>query len=158
MQALMGSQVKALLMIASQLSGYPIPQNTPDPVVISVSAKEMAKDECGGDDGLSVIMCPILGFYEWPIASGKDARPERIWVRSDAGSDSQNAITVHELTHWLQWHNGFHPEQCPEKFKIEYEAYTATLKYQITYENLAIPESYSTPGVECPTQPEGKSK
>ena len=154
MQALMGSQVKALLMIASQLSGYPIPQNTPDPVVISVSAKEMAKDECGGDDGLSVIMCPILGFYEWPILTGKDARPERIWVRADAGSDSENAITVHELTHWLQWHNGFHPEQCPEKFKIEYEAYTATLKYQITYEGAPIPESYSTPGVECPTQPE----
>jgi hypothetical protein len=158
MHALMGSQVKSLLMIASQLSGYPIPQNIPDPVVISVSAPEMAKDECGGDDALNVIMCPILGFYEWPIATGKDARPERIWVRADAGSGSQNAITVHELTHWLQYHNGFHPAKCPDLFLIEYQAYTVTLEYQVVYENAPIPESYGVPGVSCPTHPEEKTK
>ena len=158
MHAMMGSQVKSLLLIASQLSGYPIPADPP-PVVTEVTRVEMAIDECGGGDPLSVLTCPLLGFYEWPVAVGENpkipGRAERLWILDEGESEeSANAIAVHELTHWLQWHNGFHPTQCPELFQVEYQAYTVTLKYKVMYENYQIPEAYGVPGVSCPTQPE----
>jgi len=156
---MMGSQVKSLLLIASQLSGYPIPADAPTPVVTEVTAPEMAKDQCGGDDPLHVLMCPLLGFYEWPTTNDANigTRPERIVIRSDA-EDSANTIAVHELTHWLQFHNGFHPTTCPDLFLIEYQAYTVTMKYMVTYEGVAIPEEYGVPGVSCPTQPRKETK
>jgi hypothetical protein len=79
-------------------------------------------------------------------------RPERLWIRSDSQEDA-DTVAIHELTHWLQFHNGFHPMKCPQSFLIEYQAYTVTWIYKVKYKHVAIPDDYDVPGVNCSTQP-----
>jgi hypothetical protein len=147
MNLMMPSQVKSLLMIASQLSGYPIPANVDAPAVETVTSREMSKDVCGGE-----LFCGVQGYFE----HAEDADDHKIHIRVivDAEVDSLNAITIHELTHWLQYVNWKNPHErsCPREYLREYQAYWTGLAYQITYEGKATPEFINMPPFErgCP--------
>lgn len=132
------AQVKSLLIIASQLSGYPIPADPLPPVEI-VNAREMAKDGCEDETR----PCGIIGFFEFKTGN--------IEILNDpSAGHSINTITVHELTHWLQFHNWPNPESraCPREYLREYQAYLAGYKYEVTYEGKTV-EEFQTPGVVC---------
>ena len=139
------AQVKALLLVASHLSGYPIPAGMDPPAVFLVSPREMAIEACGGD---SLLGCEVIGFYEYP-----DSGHERIMVDANEAQaeHSASAIAVHELTHWLQYHNWLNPadQSCPREFLREYEAYLAGYRYEVIYERAKAPASFSLPGLEC---------
>lgn len=144
------AQVHALLLIASHLSGYPIPKDAQPPPVEEVTYEEMAKEACNSDL-LSQLSCPILGFFQFPnLVDGNDGK-EHIKVLSDNSQHSANAIAVHELTHWLQYHNWANPDSriCPREFLREYQAYFAGFRYEVIYEHKSPPEVIDVPGVEC---------
>lgn len=146
-------QVKSLLIIASQLSGYPIPADAQPPPIELLTRVEMAKDVCA-DNAVAQLTCPVLGFFQFPnFVDGNDGK-EHIRILNDEGytGESVNAITIHELTHWLQYHNWDHPDsrECPRELKREYEAYTASARYEVVYEHKEPPKSIELPGVVCP--------
>lgn len=127
MEVMGAAQVKSLLLIASQLSGYPIPADPPPPIQV-VTPVEMARqaDELG-----------VIGFYHPP--GDEDDPVERIVIDGDEANanHSRNAIAVHELTHWLQYHNWVNPDsnECPREFRREYEAYLTGFRYEFIYEH-----------------------
>lgn len=133
------AQVKTLLLIASHLSGYPIPDNVPLPTVGEVSYNEITHDAC--DDQ---IPCGVIGFFDFQ--TGKI----EVIDSPDYSEHSVNAIAVHELTHWLQFHNWENPEsrQCPREYLREYQAYLAGFKYEVIFEGKKVTE-FQTPGVVC---------
>ena len=142
------SQVKSLLLIASHISGYPIPSEAPPPVYLA-TPQEIAHEACA-DDPLSQLSCSIIGFYEYPIPG----QTERIVIdnNADVAGHSANSIAVHELTHWLQYRNWKNPDDhsCPREFLREYQAYLAGFTYEVQYEHQAPPEGFDTPQVSCP--------
>jgi hypothetical protein len=144
------AQVKALLVIASQISGYPIVHEDKLPPVYLVTAKEMVHEGCEDNPMATVLGCPIIGLYAYPV----DGQVERIVVEDDkeASGHSANAILVHELTHWLQHQNWTFPDlhYCPREFLREYEAYLAGFRYEVIYEHVTASPSFTTPEVECP--------
>lgn len=147
------AQVKSLLIIASQLSGYPIPKDVPLPPVMEANTQEIAKEACDDSALTQVMGCGVIGFYEPKTASG----PERIFVVTEGADQSVNSIAVHELTHFLQYHNWPNPSSrvCPREFRREYEAYTAGIEYTVKYEHKQ-PEPYQIPGLICDLPEETK--
>lgn len=140
------AQVKALLVIASQLSGYPIPPD-PLPTVELMTQPEMTKAACDDDPVTQLTGCGMLGFFNG--ANGELA------VNAEEGGEvgseqSTNTITVHELTHWLQWHNHAWHKDCPARFLIEFEAYKVGLTYQVKYEGRPAPAGFEIPPTACP--------
>jgi hypothetical protein len=145
------AQEKSLLLLASQLSGYPIPDKATPPRIEKVSIVEMGRLACGEKHDVfeEIFACPIVGFFQWPI----EGKPMRIVIRFDDPDNTINSISVHELTHWLQWVNWENPidQSCPREFLREYQAYRTELAYDITYENKPIPKVFDIPPMECPT-------
>ena len=121
--------VLALAHIASQLSGYSLP-NHPPPNVIELTTQEMHETACGsgGDPGCM----DDIGLY-------RDG--DLIWVDSEytnsaAGRVSENSIVIHELVHWLQkehaWGDG---GGCAHAQARENEAYRVEGRYIREYEH-----------------------
>jgi len=138
-------QVKTLLMLTSQLSGYPIPTDVPLPEIKVMTDAEMAKEACDGD-----LLCPVIGFFQHP--EDADDHKEHIGIAIEDGFDL-NATAIHELTHWLQYHNWPQPHdrRCPREFLREFEAYEAGMRYSVTYQHAVPPkDGISFPGTTCP--------
>lgn len=133
------AQVKTLLIIASAISGYPVPANAKLPVIQEVTPKEMSQDACEEP----TLPCPVIGFFDFETGA--------IEVEdSPNAGHSVNSIAVHELTHWLQFQNWERPasRECPREYLREYQAYLAGFEYERIYEGKVIDE-FQTPGVVC---------
>jgi hypothetical protein len=122
--------VLKLALIASNLSGYPMPE-TPIPVIHLLSTADFDKKFCPKNPSDCY---DLLGYYR---------DDDEIWVDSQQSDDwvyraGQNSVFIHELVHWLQDHNGMNDLSCVTKRVREYEAYTVQNRYIVEYEHLDV--------------------
>lgn len=121
------AKMKALLVIAAHLTGYPIPPGAP-PVGIELTTAEM---RVFADDDTTIGMTRdrvdvIFVDVEFAVASSK---------YPDLGGPDEDSILIHELTHWLQAHNGQAGYECPRILDREREAYAVQTRFAREYEH-----------------------
>ena len=99
---------------ASQLSGYPFPDNLPDVQWKSESwfSHRACKDHTP---------CPVFGLYE---------DRNVVFLREDLTDSAKDHIAVHELVHYLQHHSGrFDLNSCLDTDKREQEAFRVQSRF-----------------------------
>ena len=105
-----------LLVWASQLSGYPVPEELPD--VRFESHAFFVENVCFGQE------CKVVGWYD---DAGTIFIDERYREVDDQFAKS---LLVHEFTHFLQHANGaFQPPSCNLNIAREKEAYEIQNRY-----------------------------
>lgn len=106
--------------IASKLSRYPIPKGELPRVVIESGDWFKAHPACANEDP-----CTVMGLFSFKEMN-------TVYLRADMPAQLRGAILVHEITHWLQAHNGVpSATTCAEAAAIEVEAYAASYRYMI---------------------------
>lgn len=115
--------VAAMLKIAIAISGYNMP-NAPLPILVELTHKQMTHEVCYG-----LSPCDVYGYYRDDDIVGVD--PFQI---SHDGL-TENEVVVHELTHWLQHHNGQGGFSCNQVEKRESQAYAVQNVYNMQYEH-----------------------
>lgn len=107
----------SLLLWTVNATGYTPPQFLP--IVAQISAKEMAVIACDGQE-----RCPVEAIYE---------HRRSIYVTPYEDPLHFKAALVHELVHFLQYHNGRDHEKYltdrVECLEIEGEAHTVSLMF-----------------------------
>lgn len=119
------AHLKMLLLIASQLSGLPIPEGAQLPAVYIEDDAQLQRDYCGGESNC----IDVYGYYRKPI--------NEIRVSNNPLPFSTDAVLVHELTHWLERKNGLNQgdnETCLD----EAFAYNIENRYIIEIERSII--------------------
>ena len=99
---------------ASQLSGYPFPDNLPDVQWESESwfSHRACKDHTP---------CPVFGLYE---------DRNVVFLREDLTDSAKDHIAVHEFVHYLQHHSGrFDLNSCLDTDKREQEAFRVQSRF-----------------------------
>ena len=99
---------------ASQLSGYPFPDNLPDVQWKSESwfSHRACKDH---------IPCPVFGLYE---------DRNVVFLREDLTDSAKDHIAVHEFVHYLQHHSGrFDLNSCLDTDTREQEAFRVQSRF-----------------------------
>ena len=121
------AHVLQLAMIAAQLSGYSMPDGQP-PRVFEVTEAEM-KAQCGS-------CFNYVGSY----FDGGDIFIDEEWINSkengnDVAHNTIDNVTVHELTHWLQYKHAWGgSEPCEHRQARENQAYMVQDRYIAKYE------------------------
>ena len=129
MTTIAAAKMKALLLIAAHLSGWPVP-NEPPPIGYEVTSFEMSvisQDDEGETIGLTRDMVDVV-FINVEAARVASNHPE-------LGTPDEDSILVHELTHWLQAKNGMKGYKCPVILKREIQAYAVQTRYAKEYEH-----------------------
>lgn len=107
-----------LLSWASHLSGYPMPNETPE--VRFEQHAFFVENVCGGSE------CNVVGWYNDSDIVYIDERYRNIEGAFASG------LVVHELTHYLQHKSGnFEPLSCEDSIAREREAYHVQNRYVI---------------------------
>ncbi len=99
---------------ASQLSGYPFPDNLPDVQWKSESwfSHRACKDHTP---------CPVFGLYE---------DRNVVFLREDLTDSAKDHIAVHEFVHYLQHHSGrFDLNSCLDTDTREQEAFRVQSRF-----------------------------
>lgn len=138
--------VAELLIAAAALSGYPLPAERPDVVIISHAELEQAA--CGRP-------CRVFG---WSPPGATIYLDDRLDLDDDLFAQS---ILVHELTHYLQQESGKFGNRrtCSEWMEREREAYLVQYRW-LAHEQGAPVQAPLAVGnvpwlVACRDEPEG---
>ncbi|HKU13575.1 MAG TPA: hypothetical protein VJQ52_04215 [Steroidobacteraceae bacterium] len=105
---------------ASQLSGYPLPDELPE--VRWESESWFSHRVCHDH-----IPCPIFGLYE-------DA--DTVYLREDLTDSAKDHVAVHEFVHYLQHRSGrFDLHSCIDSDKREREAFRVQSRFVAEVQN-----------------------
>ena len=124
----------ALLVWASQLSGYPLPAEPP--AVRFDSHDFFVENVCFGQE------CNVVGWYD---DAGTIFIDERY---RDVDDQFAKSLLVHEFTHYLQHENGaFQPPSCNLNIAREKEAYEIQNRFIVA--RLSGLEPIRPPNITC---------
>ena len=130
---------------ASQLSGYPFPDNLPDVQWKSESwfSHRACKDHTP---------CPVFGLYE---------DRNVVFLREDLTDSAKDHVAVHEFVHYLQHHSGrFDLNSCLDTDKREQEAFRVQTRFIAEarggFTMFGIPRMPCGSGRRSPMQPENR--
>lgn len=110
--------VASMLKIAVAISGYNMPEVS-QPALVELTHQEMIQEQC----------CEVYGFYK----DDEVIKVDPFLIHED--HLSYNSVVVHELTHWLQHHNGKDGFSCNQIKIREKEAYAVQNVYLMQYEH-----------------------
>lgn len=130
------SYIAHLLKYALLLSGYSMPQ-APLPQLVELTHAQMIHQGC--DDHRS---CAVFGYYKDDDVIYVDP----FGIKHD-GTTSEDAVIVHELTHWLQHHHGKAGFTCTKIGFREREAYDVQKRF--TEEIQHRDWTFEVPGWDC---------
>jgi hypothetical protein len=120
------AHVLYLAQIASQLSGYSMPDGPP-PTVVEFTSAQMHEWACDGTDPTCV---DIIGYY-------RDGHT--IWIDAQQRDLSEDSVAIHELTHWLQNEHAWGGNSpCDHVQARENEAYRVQMTYIKQYEHRRV--------------------
>jgi len=121
---------------ASQLSGYPLPDQLPE--VRWESEGWFSHRVC--EDR---IPCPIFGLYE---------DGEVIFLREDLTDSAKDHVAVHEFVHYLQHRSGrFELSRCIDSDKREQEAFRVQSRFVAEVQGGFT--RYGMNHLPCPSKP-----
>jgi hypothetical protein len=110
-------EVMRLAVIAAHLSGYSLP-STPPPRVMELDSAQMHRVTCAPDAARNDTCFDDIGTYDDGDGIVIDVQFAR--THPDLPED---AIVIHELTHWLQYEHAWGGDGCPHMQERENEAY-----------------------------------
>lgn len=112
-----------ILVIASQLSGYPIPDD-PNVLVKYQSRQWFTETPCGGHK------CSLVGWY-------KD--DDVIYLLDSLSQDDHDMFLAHEFVHYLQDHSRkWRSGHCKDNFYREIEAYRVQGEFAQKYQHRMV--------------------
>jgi len=133
-----GAHLRELALTASQISGYPMPEN-PKLRVLIVEPEVINAIVCSGHP------CPVLGLYQ---------DQNVIFVVTGYTVHDTDVIILHEMVHWLQHNSG---EWAPvteatrqERYVREIEAHAADQEYMINHQHRCRADNAEDLGDFCP--------
>lgn len=123
------AEIAQLMVIASRLSGVPMPADGELPFVFFQTDAEVQQAFCEGGKN-------CIQVYAFTRAKLKE-----IHISDSLGPYSQQTIVVHELTHWLQYKAGMNQEGLGGGCLNEQLAQATEARYMLEYEHKKDPDA-----------------